>query len=299
MKVMMKPTRKPGPLQRGVGIILSVLCLAMTIDHEAFAKGKAAPQWLFDEPSDVLTLGSPLTEISGLVYAGDGHLIALNDEIARSFFLGAEDGHIRDVFEFKRRGRSYIGDFEGVTKIGTAIWLVNSRGFLLKSVPGSDEVATYNTGLEGICEVEGLASWPQKNALLIACKKTYVDDYGDFDLFNNAVVFQWSLKTHALEPRPFTINYKKLKKKFSLKTFSPSGVTVSRDGKQIIVLSSKEKAVVVLSQKGKLLHGQRLRRKYHPQPEGIALLPDGSMVIADEGKKGPATLTLYRRAKTR
>lgn len=296
---MMQATNNFGALARCLGMLVSVLCLTVSVNFDAQAKGKTGPRWSVEKPADILALGPQLIEVSGLAYSGNGHLIALNDEIARSFFLDTDDGKIRDVFEFKRRGRSYLGDFEGVAKVGKAIWMINSRGFLLRSVPGTDEVATYNTGLEDVCEVEGLAWWAKRETFLIACKKTYTDNYGDTQLFNKAVIFQWSVETKSLVARPFTIGLKKLKKRYGFKTFRPSGLTVTASGNKIVVLSSKEKAIVVLSRKGKLLSGQRLRGKYHPQPEGIALLPDGSMVIADEGKRGPATLTLYRRAKTR
>lgn len=300
---MKKPTNNISSLQYGARAVLSVLCLALSLvlagNHTALAKGKTAPRWSVEEPADVLELAPQLIEVSGLAYNGNGHLIALNDEIARSFFLDTDDGKIRDIFEFKRRGRSYIGDFEGVAKVGKAIWLINSRGFLLRSVPGTDEVATYNTGLEDICEVEGLAWWAKKKTFLIACKNTYTDNYGDVELYNKAVIFQWSIEKKSLRATPFRIGLKKLKKRYGFKSFHPSGLAVTNNGNRIVVLSSKEKAIVVLSQKGKLLHGQRLRRKYHPQPEGIAILPNGSLVIADEGKRGPATLTLYHRAKTR
>lgn len=250
--------------------------------------------WAFKKPDLVLELGKELKEISGLDVDAGGNLIAHNDEQAKSILLSRVDGQVLETFEFKHGNRPILGDFEGIARVDDMTWLINSHGFLFRSKPGSDEVAVYNTGLEGICEVEGLAYWPARNAHVIACKTMRTKEFG-----KKAALFLWSLEHHSLDRVPVTISFKKLKKRFGIKSFHPSAVAISADGTQLLVLSSSTTALAILSADGDLLHAQKLKAKRHPQPEGLTLLPDGTLVIADEAQKGPATLTLYRSTETR
>jgi hypothetical protein len=45
---------------------------------------------------------------------------------------------------------------------------------------------------------------------------------------------------------------------------------------------------------GEVIAGARLRAREHPQAEGLALEPDGSLLMADEGGSGRGTLSVYR-----
>jgi hypothetical protein len=49
-----------------------------------------------------------------------------------------------------------------------------------------------------------------------------------------------------------------------------------------------------VSPDGELLATFEMKRRDHPQPEGIAFLSDGSLVFADEGQGQLGTLTVYR-----
>lgn len=258
-----------------------------------YARDKVDDQ-AFGKPDVVLALIKPLKEVSGLAVSATGDLIAHNDELAKTWHISTVDGAILKSLEFKHVGRSFLGDFEGVARVGEATWMINSRGYLFRTIPNEDFVAVYDTRLGRKCEVEGLAWWRQRNALLIACKRT-----SGKKLKGKAVLFTWSLETHTPERGRITIDLKVLKKTHGLKTFQPSGVAVSGDGSELFVLSSKVPAIAVLSADGDLLRVHKLKKKHHPQPEGIALLGDGTLVIADEGEKGPGTLSLYYAGKTR
>ncbi len=248
----------------------------------------------FGKPDVVLALIKPLKEVSGLAVSATGDLIAHNDELAKTWHISVVDGAIMKSLEFKHVGRSFLGDFEGVARVGEATWMINSRGYLFRTIPGEDFVAVYDTRLGRKCEVEGLAWWRQRNALLIACKRT-----SGKKLKGKAVLFTWSLETHTPERGRITIDLKELKKIHDLKTFRPSGVAVRDDGSELLVLSSKARAIAVLSAEGDLLRVHKLNKTYHPQPEGIAILADGTLVIADEGENGPGTLSLYHTGETR
>jgi uncharacterized protein YjiK len=63
---------------------------------------------------------------------------------------------------------------------------------------------------------------------------------------------------------------------------------------RFLVLAGREHAIAELSAGGKVIAGARLRHRDHPQAEGLALAPDGTLLIADEGGAGRGTISAYR-----
>jgi uncharacterized protein YjiK len=60
----------------------------------------------------------------------------------------------------------------------------------------------------------------------------------------------------------------------------------------------RQRAVIEIDNEGQLVAARTLPlADRHPQPEGIELLADGRLVIADEGSRGRARLTLYRPSR--
>ena len=83
-------------------------------------------------------------------------------------------------------------------------------------------------------------------------------------------------------------------REFDLKAiFHPSAIEVHPETGRLILVSAQEEAVVELSPEGRLLGGRKLHKKTHPQTEGIAFLPDGTMLLADEGQGKKGRLTRY------
>jgi DNA-binding beta-propeller fold protein YncE len=277
---------------------LQPLCAALVLGVIFTSCGKAFDtpsfDWDLKKPISAFKLGDHLHEVSGLALDASGYLVANNDELAKSYLVSPVDGSTLKSYEFKEGDRSILGDFEGIAQDGAMTWLINSDGFLFRATQGNARINIFDTGLQTLCEVEGLALWRLKQSLVIACKKNRTKQFG-----KNATVFLWSLGSHSLNPVPLTINRKTLKKRFGIKNFYPSGIAVSHDGSRLLVLSSRRPALAILDAQGALVDARKLRRKYHRQPEGITLLPNGTLVIADEGKSGEATLSLYRRTETR
>jgi hypothetical protein len=77
------------------------------------------------------------------------------------------------------------------------------------------------------------------------------------------------------------------------KNFHPSSIEVDPQTGSLILLAAREEAMIELSLQGQIRGSRELKRRNHPQPEGLAFLPDGTMVLADEGQGGRGTITLY------
>ena len=82
-------------------------------------------------------------------------------------------------------------------------------------------------------------------------------------------------------------------------SFHPSAIEVHPESGSLILLAAREEAIVEVGPQGELVATRELKRKDHPQPEGVAFLQDGTMVLADEGQGKRGTLTRYSRKGTR
>ena len=68
--------------------------------------------------------------------------------------------------------------------------------------------------------------------------------------------------------------------------FHPSALAVHPISNDIYIMSSKGKTMIVLNNRGEIISFEKLKKKIHPQPEGIAFDKNGTMYISNEGKKG-------------
>ena len=50
---------------------------------------------------------------------------------------------------------------------------------------------------------------------------------------------------------------------------------------------------MVFDQEGKILHLEKMDKKFHPQPEGLTFDEDGTLYIANEGKEGNGTILRF------
>ena len=77
--------------------------------------------------------------------------------------------------------------------------------------------------------------------------------------------------------------------------FHPSAIEVHPVTGSLLLVAAQEEALLEFTPQGRLLAAKELKKKDHPQPEGLAFLPDGTLVLADEGQGGPGRLTRYQR----
>ena len=138
--------------------------------------------------------------------------------------------------------------------------------------------------------IEGLCYDPSENSLLIASKEYPGKNYDDV-----RTIYSYDLNKSEINKNPeYIISLKELKKKFDIKDFYPSAIAIHPKSNSLIILSARGKPCIVeISREGKLINALELDDKVHRQPEGLAFLSDGVMLIADEASGKQPKLTKY------
>lgn len=243
-------------------------------------------------PTQQWRLPRRLREISGLAVTSDGRLFGHDDERAVIYEIDVESGRIVKSFAVGDPPRS--ADFEGLaTAPRDVFWITTSRGVLYRFGEGGDgaHVASekFDTRLADICEVEGLAYFPAEDGLILACKEHHARALRD-----TVSLYLWRFSGAATRWR--SIPEAEIAAAAGVRRFRPSSIDVDARSGRLLVLSAQKSALAELSADGALLSARKLD---HEQPEGVAVMPDGAMVIVDEAEDGGrALLSIYPRANS-
>jgi uncharacterized protein YjiK len=235
----------------------------------------------------VFELPARLAEISGLALSPDGRLYGHNDEIAAAYEIDPATGRIVRTLSFGTG--PVLGDFEGVAISGGRIHLATSGGRIvsrpLEDANGARDVAVADAGLGRVCEIEGIAPAAGPGGFLLLCKRmSKKSDAGRLRIYewSPADGLRVAVDLDAGEAAP------------GVRSLRPSDLARDPRTGGLIVLDSRARVLIDLSSSGRPLGVRRLNRKAHPQPEALAALPDGRLVIGDEGAGAKGRLTVYR-----
>jgi len=230
-----------------------------------------------------------LDEISGLAFSPAGRLFAHDDERGRVHEIDPETGEVMGRFDLGPE--AVRDDFEGIAIAGERFFLISSRGLLYEFLLAAHGVeAPYrrtDTGVGAHCEVEGLDYDARDDALLIACKVATPDR-------GTIVVHRLPLRPDRPRLEPLVIDKSQLGG-FGLEPeFDPSGIAVDPTG-TLILISGRHEAIMEVDRTGRVLAARALSQNRHPQTEGVAFGPDGTLWLADERNGNDARLTAYAR----
>lgn len=249
------------------------------------------------------TLPAELHEVSGLAVTRDGRLFAHGDEVGTVFELEPRSGRVLRSFSLaptgsepdlgkKPKDGEVAGDFEDIAVVGDRFYLVTSNGVLVEFGEGADgdrvPYAAHPTALDGICEVEGLAHDADANELLLLCKQMRRKAERD-----RVAIYAWSLADRRLGETPRLV----------VPTAALAGMTGSEEfngsalafmpGGSLLLIAGPQRLFAEIAADGSPVRAGALDGAAHRQPEGIALLPDGTLLVSSEGGKGEATLGGY------
>lgn len=245
-----------------------------------------------NEPDLRLGLSSELAEISGLAIHPDGRLLAVQDEKGYVYSLDLVSGEVIDKYKFEKSG-----DYEGIAVNGKHTFVLRSDGdvYRIKNL-GKDNQKTkkLENALETRNDAEGL-EFDADGKLLIACKG---DSRIDGNKKDHRAVYAFDLQTNVLSEKPFLdIKLEKLKSltRDDKTNFRPSALARHPITGDYYILATVGKLLVVLSPDGEPYRAIDLRGGDFLQPEGIAFLANGDLLISNEAhvKGGRATLLRF------
>ncbi len=226
------------------------------------------------------SLPSALKEVSG-VAINDGQIWVHDDEFAIVYLFDRGTGAVSHKLQL---GESPItDDFEGIAVLGDDLFLLSSTGSLYvvregKHKTGVVDHEVLETGLEDVCELEGLDPDLEDGNLVMVCKNMLDKSLAYVS------VFTYELST-GLVTEQLRIPFSEVGK------FHPSGITTAFGN--YIVVAAKDRELIELTPEGKIVARVELGKKAHPQTEGIGFLDNQELVLTDEAKNKKARISLY------
>ena len=261
-------------------MFLGLIVLSLFAEHSHSAPSTELEP--VEGQNDQWWLPESLNEASGIAVMADQSILLHDDELAVIYHVSLVDHSIES---FGWLGSpEFEQDFEGIALNGETLYLATSDGLIYQAAVDLEgrsqtlDFAVFDTGLESICELEGLHFLSGK--LLLPCKVPIEEVYK-----NKLVVFEFDVETHQIRER-FSIPSKSLG---ALEGLHPTSIEVSSSHYFIVSTNYLLKINRDLS----LINIFSLPKARHFQPEGIGLLQDGSIVIVDDFRKGAARLTHY------
>lgn len=243
-------------------------------------------------PLAVWVLPRDLREISGLALTSDGRLLAHNDQRGAIFVIDPRRGVILKRF-YVGQNHGVRGDFEGITRVGKSIYLLNSNGDLYEFPEGESEKTVraklFDTKLGKECEFEGVAYDPANQWLVMPCKNVGIKDLRD-----HLVIYRWALaETDSSRLSMISIPMADVVGTNGWKKLNPSDIAVDPATGNYVIIAAQEKAVIVLKPSGELVSSDPLPGR-HQQAEGVAITGDSILIVSDEGANSSATISLFR-----
>ena len=261
-----------------------------------------------NHPDKEYVLDKNLSEVSGLSFISPTEVALIQDELGSIFIFDLEKNATTKQIHFSKKG-----DYEDLEVIGDTGYVLKSDGDLseitgLKN--GDVKESNLKSELSGKNNTEGLCYDDRKNLLLIACKGKPEMKNKSKDFNNKKAIYGFDRATKTLSDTPYVlIDVNEVEKmsrgKYSnviekvLKfytgardkdSFEPSGLAIQPSTRELYVISSVGKVLVILSPDGRLSNVINLNPKVFKQPEGIAFDSNGSLFITNEGRHGKGNI---------
>jgi len=248
-------------------------------------------QYNLRKPKARWDLPSELEEISGLSFFKRNQLACVQDEKGFFYIYSLKK---KEIFRKDKFGDN--GDYEGVEVVNDTAYVLNSNGdvsYFQVSRNGIGKVNQLKTDLTRKNDSEGLGFDLYQNEILIACKEEPGTKKVDVD--KSRTIYRITNPDKKFKKKPKYIidgeSYKKMieKKGMSKKMhtpFKPSGVAVHPKSKNVFVIGTVGKMMIILSPEGKIMDLIPLDPKVFLQPEGICFSPEGELFISSEGRGG-------------
>lgn len=251
----------------------------------------------------VLLLPKGLREVSAIVGADERTLVCVQDEVGALYFVDLDGQRPPHAVVF-----GPPGDYEGLARVGEDYWVLRSDGVLLhlQWFDGGLLVVATHTLKTPHKDWEGLCYDTERKVLLVLPKDRGGDSKEDRDerpvfAFDPAggrlrpeldMVFSKRRLADQAERRGFDVPLRansKGKLRIDLKLHC-SELLLVPGKRELLLLSGVDRALLRLDYEGRLLACRVFDEQELPQPEGMAFLADGRLLVASEGQHGPGVV---------
>ena len=244
----------------------------------------------FSHPVKRYGLPDQYKEISGISPLEDNDSLAfVQDETVQIHLLDLKTGTITEL------AKHDDGDSEDIAIAGTTAYLLKAGKqpaiFSVTAFQGKHaDFRRYDLGLQKQHDPEGLCHDAQRHRLLIACKGSPNKNDPTRD------IYAFDLRTMQMNSSPVLTIDSGTFLDDSKDDFNPSGLALHPQSGDLYIIGSKGKTMIACyGLNGDFKEALTLSKDQFIQPEGIAFLPSGDLLISSEGKKGrPAELFLFQ-----
>tara|TARA_R110002072_G_scaffold139249_2_gene282726 strand:+ start:17439 stop:18395 length:957 start_codon:yes stop_codon:yes gene_type:complete len=281
--------RLPAALMAGVLIALLLLPAACS-DPDDLSDGS-------------ITLPPSLLELSGMVAFDKDTLACVQDELGVVFLVDLNGKKPVRSVPFGKKG-----DYEGIAVSDGTIWVLRSDGTLKQLAWKGDRLKvkhSYKLPFDG--EFEGLCA-DAKGEHLLVLPKGPVDGKRREKARRRILGFHLLLRTSL--PKPvMTLKVDEIEKQIEARDLPAPRRTTAKGkrkvelrlygsellalpGGDLLMLAPKDRLLLRIDPDGNVVATQALDMDLLPQPEAMALLPDGRLLIGSEGRDLPARIAV-------
>ena len=241
----------------------------------------------------MIVLQDEMEEISGLEWVGKEGLLAIEDESPIVYSLDPQTGKILQKEKFGKKN----SDIEDISWINDVAWVLQSDGTLYEVTSvfnEKSESTKYEFPIDKKRDMEAMVISEDGASIYVFCKSCKWDNSA-----NEASVFRFDLSSKSYKTPVFTTikrsDMEALLKADELKDLEiePAAAAFHPIEKELYVLSSSGKWLMIADANFQPKEVYRLNRKIFKQPEGITFDPKGNMYISNEARGGKPNILVF------
>jgi uncharacterized protein YjiK len=231
-------------------------------------------------PEKIYKLPKKYVEISGISPIQESDSFAfVQDEAIRVYRF---DLSCKEITKYVKHGP---GDAEDIVILGNNAYILHAgkRPAIYKIIDyksESSQCERYDLNLKKEYDPEGLCYDANDDRLLIACKGSPVK--GD----NLRKIFSFDIQSMTRSQSPVFIVDSREFLNSTGDTFNPSGIAIHPESNDIYLVGTKKvKMIVCYGLNGVFKGAWKLGKETFIQPEGIAFMESGELIICSEGER--------------